>query len=131
MSWKVRLPMMCKLAFHTVCTVQAVASWSLSNTHLISPSGPPTKPSIDMDIFKIRSLIACSLYPNLGHAVHTILQLFFPAETSLCDKQMLVEPRVLGGTGIKGQGHPHVVIFKLRASPFLGRACKQLVHFNE
>src|ERR1700737_103270 len=61
MSWKVRLPMMCRLAFHTVSTVQAAASWSLSNTHLIPPSRPPTKPSIDMDIFKIRSLIASSL----------------------------------------------------------------------
>src|SRR6266581_942574 len=61
MSWKVRLPMMCRLAFHTASTVQAVASWSLSNTHLMPPSGPPTKPSIEMDIFKISSRIASSL----------------------------------------------------------------------
>jgi hypothetical protein len=62
MSWKVRLPMMCTLAFHTVFTVHAVAAWSIvSNSQSISPPGPLTKPSMDMDIFKISSLTASSL----------------------------------------------------------------------
>jgi xanthine dehydrogenase YagT iron-sulfur-binding subunit len=55
MSWTVRLPMMCRPAFQTVSTVQAVASGSLSNTHLIPPSGSSTKPSTDVDVLKIRS----------------------------------------------------------------------------
>jgi hypothetical protein len=54
MSWKVRLPMMCRLAFLMVSTAWVVASGSLSNTHSIPSSGPPTKPSTDVDVFKIR-----------------------------------------------------------------------------
>lgn len=52
--------MICRLAFHTVSTVQDLASWSVSNTHLSSPSGAATKPSIEIDIFKISSLITHS-----------------------------------------------------------------------
>jgi hypothetical protein len=40
MSWKVQLPMMCRLAFHTVLRSRPSPAWSLSNTHLIPPSGP-------------------------------------------------------------------------------------------
>src|SRR6185437_3562397 len=61
MSWKVRLPMMCRLASHTVLTVQAAASSScVSKIHLAPPSSLATKPSIDTDIFKISSLIVSS-----------------------------------------------------------------------
>src|SRR5205807_9899152 len=61
MSRNVRLPMMCRLAFHTVATVQAAASGSPSNIHFSPPSGSATKPSIEIDIFKISSRIASSL----------------------------------------------------------------------
>jgi hypothetical protein len=61
MSWKVRLPMMWRLAFQTVFTVQSAASGSFWKSHLMPPSGPPTNPSSDIDIFKTSSLIACSL----------------------------------------------------------------------
>jgi len=60
MSWKVRLPMICRLAFHTVETVQAIASGSLLNTHLMPPSGLPTKPSTDRDIFRTSSRTSAS-----------------------------------------------------------------------
>lgn len=52
--------MMCRLAFHTVSTAQALASWSAPNTQSASPLGPATKPSSDIDIFRINSLIAFS-----------------------------------------------------------------------
>jgi hypothetical protein len=52
--------MICRLAFHTVSTVQDLASWSVSNTHFSPPSGAATKPSIEIDIFKISSLITHS-----------------------------------------------------------------------
>src|SRR5258707_14737673 len=98
MSWKVRLPMMCRLAFHTVSTVQAVASWSLSNPHLIPPSGPPTKPSIDMDIFKIRTLIASSLrgYDQRTGQIDQFRQLAIKQQQMLAvSRGLMMAPKLL------------------------------------
>ena len=66
MSRQVRLPMMCRLAFQTVLTVQASASSSpVSNIHLTPPSALATNPSIDTDIFRISSLIASSWFGSV------------------------------------------------------------------
>jgi len=60
MSWKVFDPKMCRLAFHDESIVQAVARSSKDlNSQSIRPSAP-TKPSADIDIFRI-SFLTCVL----------------------------------------------------------------------
>src|SRR5439155_22345946 len=57
MSRNVRLPMMCTPARHTFSMVQAVASLSrLLKIQSSSPFGPPTKPSTETDILRMRFL---------------------------------------------------------------------------
>src|SRR4051812_28691566 len=57
---KVRLPMICRLAFDISSTPQAFGSGSEPNIHLLVPSKSLTKPSSDIDIFRISFLIALS-----------------------------------------------------------------------
>jgi hypothetical protein len=52
--------MMIRLAFHMFSNFQAMASWSPLNTHWMSPFGPLTKPSSDMDMVRINFLTALS-----------------------------------------------------------------------
>ena len=69
MSRNVRLPMMCTPARHTFSMVQAVASLSrLLKIQSSSPFGPPTKPSTETDILRMRFLMAPPRLPIMRRA---------------------------------------------------------------
>jgi hypothetical protein len=70
MSWKVRLPMMCRLAFHTVSSVQADVSWSLSNTHLI-PYWPTSTEVFAPPMNQIPKAVFSRRGPSILKTYHT------------------------------------------------------------